>query len=195
MGRLVESLLLLARCDADHLPLAALPLDLAALVREVWARHANAAAERGVVVELTTGPAVVAADPTLVDVVLSNLLSNAASYTPRGGVVRLTTNAANGEATVRVENTVDGLRREDVSSLFERFWRKDAARTESLHAGIGLAVAREITRRLGGRLEAEMAGDSTLMLTFTLPSEGSPTGGEDERNMTRVGGPLPDATG
>ena len=179
MGRLVESLLLLARCEADRLPLAERPLDLAALVREVWARHAGAAADRGLVVELAAdGPVVVAADPTLVDVVLNNLLANAAAYTPRGGAVRLETGAENGEASVQVRNTVEGLRREDVASLFERFWRKDAARTEGLHAGIGLAVAKEVARRLGGRLAAEIAGDATLVMTLTLPTAASPSDDE-----------------
>jgi signal transduction histidine kinase len=85
----------------------------------------------------------------------------------------LETGATNGEATVRVTNAVDGLRREDVASLFERFWRKDTARTEGVHAGIGLAVAREVARRLGGRIQGEMAGDALVMI-FTLPLGGAP---------------------
>ncbi len=176
MQRLVESLLLLARSEGDRLDLRPEAVELTALLRRLWQPFESRAAERSLAVSFgPDAPVVVITDPTLLGVVLSNLLSNAADHTPRGGSVEIGAAASGDSAIARVRNSVEGLRAEGLPLLFQRFWRGDASRTDGSHAGIGLSVAQGVLRRLGGSIRAELPRAGVLEVSVSLPAPGAPT--------------------
>ncbi len=71
-----------------------------------------------------------------------------------------------------IANTVDALTDDDVSKLFERFWRRDAARSSSEHSGLGLSLARAFAAALELDLTASLQSDGRL-LVMTLSGRAS----------------------
>ncbi len=107
-------------------------------------------------------------DPDKLARVFDNLLRNAVSYSPPGGRIRLT---ATGDATgvrVRMENQGQGIPEGELSNIFQRFYRLDAARSSATGgAGLGLAIAKEIVESHGGTIAAESTGE-TVIFQVTL---------------------------
>jgi len=101
--------------------------------------------------------------------VFDNVLRNAVSYSSPGGAVGLTARQEGGRAVVEISN--DGLEipEGELSHIFEKFYRLDAARsTRTGGAGLGLAIAREIVTGHGGTISAESTGRHTVF-TIALP--------------------------
>ena len=161
METLVTGLLALARHESGKQPVAREPVALAKLVDEVWQPLAERARGRQIDVAITvTGEWLT--DPTLLRLIISNLLANAVEYAPERGQIRV----AGSAAQLEISNSTDQLTREDLPHLFERFWRKDASRTDVGHSGLGLTLARAATAALGLELPAEMPDAMTLRLTL-----------------------------
>ena len=104
--------------------------------------------------DLGTGLATVTADPTYVEQVVRNLLSNAAKYGGSGSTVRLTAEAGDGEVLVRVLDDGPGFPAEETSRLFELFYRSPGTAAAATGAGIGLFVCARLVAAMGGRIWA-----------------------------------------
>jgi len=109
---------------------------------------------------------VIESDPALLREILANLFSNAVDHTPAGGEINVAAHLTSGTFSLSVSNTVQALDTADVEKMFDRFWRKEASRSDDDHAGLGLALARIYAHALGWELEATL--DNTPRLTFTL---------------------------
>jgi signal transduction histidine kinase len=102
--------------------------------------------------------------------VLSNLLQNAARYTPNDGHVCLSAEAARSGALVSVTNSGDGIPPADLPRVFERFYRAEKSRDSTRGgAGIGLAIVRQLVEADGGEVGAESHAGVTRFW-FSLPS-------------------------
>lgn len=157
MGAALSTLLELARLEmAGHaLPLE--PCDVAGVLAEVLRSLRVLERERGLRVDASTPPvAVTTTSPQALRVVVSNLVGNALQYSPQGSVVRIDLRDTAGSWRLSVENPAPDLAREDLDSLSEPFWRKDRARSDRAHAGLGLALSRTL------------ANAARLELTFEL---------------------------
>jgi two-component system sensor histidine kinase QseC len=104
------------------------------------------------------------ADPVLFQSLLDNLLSNAVHYTPPGSEVRLTVRRVADSPYITLSNPAPDLTPEDLDHLFDRFWRKDPARSGEGHAGLGLPLARSLAKAMGFELSAELDADKVLSL-------------------------------
>jgi two-component system, chemotaxis family, CheB/CheR fusion protein len=94
-------------------------------------------------------------DPTRISQVISNLLVNAAKYTPQGGRITLDAEASASEVAITVSDNGRGLNPEALASLFEMFWRApDLDSSSGPSMGIGLSLARNIIALHGGTLQA-----------------------------------------
>lgn len=71
---------------------------------------------------------------------------------------------------IHFRNRTDGLSPEDVSHLFERFWKRDASRADGRRHGLGLALAAEYAALLSGSLTAHLVTDGELEFVLTLPT-------------------------
>jgi two-component system sensor histidine kinase BaeS len=169
--RLSRSLDVLAEGDARPGPAPVVELDVAAAVRSATELVAPAMAAAGLSFEVTALPVLPGrADPDGLAQVLSNLLQNALRYTPRGGSVRVDAAAGQGEVVVSISNTGPGIPPEDLSHVFERFYRVEKSRdTARGGAGIGLAIVRELVESFGGRVGAE-SDDGLTRVWFSLPA-------------------------
>ena len=110
-------------------------------------------------VALPDGPVRLEADPTRLEQVLWNLLSNAAKYTDTGGQVRLAVAREGDEAVVRVEDTGIGIEPAMLARVFEMFVQADARAGRSQGGlGLGLCLVKSLVEMHGGRVEARSAG-------------------------------------
>jgi two-component system OmpR family sensor kinase len=158
LSRMVDSLLLLARSDNHELPLQRVPVDVGEVARQVLDTYEVVMAER----ELTCtwdcpAAAPVAGDPVWLGRAVANLVDNACKFTPPGGEVGVAVAASAGLVTVTVRDTGPGLSPDDRARVFERFYRASSVRGSVAGFGLGLALARDIVRQLGG--EIAIVGD------------------------------------
>ena len=170
LSRLVDDLRTLSMAEAGALALHREPTDIADLVADSVASLRTQADSAGIA--LITDPAAALPqadiDPVRLREVLSNLLSNALRYTPRGGSIRVRASASDGRLSVSVRDTGPGIAAEALPHVFDRFYKSD----ESRGAGLGLAIAKSLVVAHGGEISATSdAGQGTEML-FTLPVSG-----------------------
>lgn len=150
---LVGDLETLAAADAAALRLERRPVDLAEVAGAAAALARGAAADAEVTLDASLEPAPVEADPERLRQVVLNLLSNALRHTPAGGRIQIRTCATADGATLEVLDTGPGIAPEDLTHVFERFYRGAGAEGTS-GSGIGLAVAAELVAAHGGSIEA-----------------------------------------
>lgn len=95
--------------------------------------------------------------------VFDNVLRNAVSYSHQGETIRLTAALEEGKVHIRIANRGLGIPEKELSNIFDRFYRLDAARsTRTGGAGLGLAIAKEIVDDHGGSIAAESTGEDTI---------------------------------
>ncbi len=155
LGRLAASLDLLAGGAPDR-PIPE-DVDLGALVRAARDVAAAAFQRRSIDVSLAVPEeriGVFARSDELVQVI-SNLLQNAARYTPGGGSVGVAVAVADGEAIVRITNSGPAIPEADLPRVWERFYRVEKSRDRATGgAGIGLAIVKRLVEDAGGRVGA-----------------------------------------
>ncbi|MFE0012489.1 ATP-binding protein, partial [Streptomyces erythrochromogenes] len=168
LQRLAADLLLLARIDAAQ-PVTAVPLDLGALVREVLEERLGdrvpVRVDLAADVEVTAGA-------LWLGRIVTNLVDNAQRYAVRGVDVTLRTTGGGGVRTAVLEVVDDGpgIPGAERERVFERFTRLDDSRSRDHGgAGLGLAIARDLSTHHGGTLTAEdCAGGARLVLRLPL---------------------------
>jgi two-component system sensor histidine kinase QseC len=166
MEAIVTNLLALARGEQGRLSASLQPVPVTALVEETWRRFAARAESRQLRVHFTFAPASALADAALLRSILANLFDNAVDYAPLAGEIALDVRPEGDFTVIRIMNTTDHLDLADVSKMFDRFWRKEAARTGGKHFGLGLSLARTLAEAMGWTLSAEL--DEPHQITFTL---------------------------
>ncbi len=173
MGRMVDSLLTLARLDNPELPLRRQALRLGDQLAEALWVLTPLARERGIRVEPPPAEADcrVHGDPDWLGMALLNILDNAFRYSPRGGCVRMDCRVESGHCLVTVRDEGPGVDPALLPRLGTRFFRPHAARERgSGGTGLGLTIAREIAGRHGGRLQFRSPPGSGLEVTLDLPA-------------------------
>jgi signal transduction histidine kinase len=167
-GRLVGSLLLLARTDGAGL-LVTEPVDLAAVVASAWRAIQAEAAERGIRAEFRTAPSAATGDPALLERVAGNLLENAVRHNVHGGWLEVTTQAGPHGSLLRVRSSGGLIDPAGVVELFEPFRRAGVARTARSGAGLGLSIVRAAVQAHGGTVTAEPVVGGGLSVSVHLP--------------------------
>ena len=168
MQGLCENLLALARLDAGALPVRREEVALHAFVQGCWRPFEARARARCLTFENELPPtAMVHSDPDQLRLVIGNLLSNAAAYTARGGAIHVRSGGADaGRLVLEVHDTGPRIPDEALAHVFERFFRGDPTRSDGLHCGIGLALARGVSQGLGLSLTARNTPDGGV--TFAV---------------------------
>jgi two-component system phosphate regulon sensor histidine kinase PhoR len=159
MSLLIDELLTLASADTGTLRLDVGPVNAAEVATQVYDAMAPLAwRERRIQLLCNTdGAASVVADRTRLAQVLMNLVRNAITHTPEGGLVAIEVKPLEaGPVEVSVSDTGPGIPPEDTEKIFERFYRTDASRSRATGGfGLGLAIAREMVDAMGGRISVD----------------------------------------
>ena len=175
MQTMVNNLLMIARLDAGQVPLRREQIRLAELVSSCWRLFSKKAIER----DITFGNRVpddvtVDSDRENLCMILSNLLINAVEYTNNAGQIWVTARRGGDCVEITVSNTGCSLTSEQVSQVFDSFWRGDSSRKDTgVHCGLGLALVQRLIRALGGSVVAELQAGGIFVVRITLPAKGA----------------------
>ena len=190
MVRLIDDLLDLSRITRNKLELRRDRVELATVIEDAVETVRPALEARGhdFRVRLAPGPILVDADRTRLAQVFSNLLSNAAKFTERGGRIRITSKREDGHVVIHVQDNGIGISPEMLPRIFEMFVQADRSleRTQS-GLGIGLTLVRRVVEMHGGTVEARSEGPGrgsdfsvTLPIDPAAPPRKLEAGDEDE---------------
>jgi signal transduction histidine kinase/ActR/RegA family two-component response regulator len=159
LARLTDDLLDAGRVILGKISLARKPVDLAAGVRTTIEELRGTGRLASHHIEADLQPAWVYADPTRIDQIVLNLITNALKYTPPGGHVRVCTRREGGSAILEVSDTGIGLEPELLPRVFELFVQGERALDRSQGGlGIGLTLVQRLAELHGGGAEARSAG-------------------------------------
>jgi PAS domain S-box-containing protein len=184
MARLLDDLLDVSRISRGKIELRREPLDLCVLVHEALQTSMPLieAARHHIELALPASPLWVDADPVRIAQVMSNLLNNAAKYTPPGGRIEARLGVDGGMALFSVSDNGIGIEPEMLGQVFDAFVQVGSARHLAQGGlGIGLSLARGLVELHGGSLKAESAGrDRGSSFSMHLPLGARPGRTRDE---------------
>ena len=168
LGRMVSDMLYLARMEHGITLPNEEDINVTNEVRALFEFYDALADDKGVHLRIQ-GQAMIVGDRLMFRRALSNLLSNALRYTPRGKGILVEAMEQPGDVTIVVENEGAEISPELLPSIFDRFFRADKSRTraESESVGLGLSITQAIMAAHGGKISAESsAGKTRFILTF-----------------------------
>jgi two-component system sensor histidine kinase QseC len=169
MEATVKSLLCLARAQSGLERPQPQAVDLAAIMSDIWPPLSRIADEKRLSVEQSIDPHIrLWTDPGMFSQVLRNLVANAVQHTPRGGLIQVRATPFNGNVQIVLGNTNAELEPSDLPHLCRPFWRKDAARTDRMSGGLGLALASEYCAVLGVTLDIRLLRPDFLEICLTI---------------------------
>jgi len=175
LDTLVRDLLDLSRVERGTLDVE--PVDLVGLAKEVVGSYADRAEERRIKLRTELRPSVaMRGDRAQLGLLLSNLIDNAVRYTPSKGTVRVRLDASESRAVLQVADTGEGIPANELSRIFERFYRVDKARARQTGGtGLGLAIVRHVAESHGGMVTVDSELGRGTTFTVTLPIAGPPS--------------------
>jgi len=170
MQTMVNNLLMIARLDAQQISFHTEHIQLAELVNSCWRPFSNKALENQITLDNGIKPEITCeSDTEYLSMLFLNLLDNAVEYTNKGGQIWITACSKDDSVEVVVSNTGCQLTNEQVSRIFDCFWRGDLSRSDTgNHCGLGLALVQRLIRALGGYAIAELQPGGIFIVRLIL---------------------------
>ncbi len=172
MSRLITDMLQLAGADNSTWSIQPAPAELDTLLLETWEHFEPQAAARHLRWEIDLPDDALPrciCDAERIRQLLSILIDNAFSYTPPGGIVRLTLSRPASTFCITVSDNGPGIPDEQKEAVFERFYRADPARKSRAHFGLGLCIAQEIALLHHAQLTISDTPGGGATFTLVLP--------------------------
>jgi len=172
MQQLIDDLLDLSRIESRTWRPEPAAVAIEPLAREVWTALNTRAGAAAIAFSTDIAPdaATVRADPEGLRQILTNVLDNAARYTPAGGRVTVRASREGGDTRIEIADTGPGIPGEHLPRIFERFYRVDPARSRELGGtGLGLAIVKHLVEAHGGRVEALSTLGAGTTIVIALP--------------------------
>jgi signal transduction histidine kinase len=171
LNRLVGQLLDFARLDAASVRITREPVEVSEVVARVLDDLAAALHEHQIVTDVPVGVAVLADRGAFADV-LTNLLTNAAKFSPEGTPITVRAEFDGSDVVVSVVDHGTGIPKHEQERVFDRFYQSPSNVRSQRGTGIGLTIAKRFTELQGGRigLESEPGLGSTFFVTMPAPT-------------------------
>jgi len=172
-AQIVDDILDVSRIITGNLYIDLHPIEVVPVVRNAINVVQPTADVKGIKIEtqIDNTPAMISGDANRLQQVIWNLLSNAVKFTKSGGRVQVNVSQANSAVEISVTDTGQGIQREFLPYVFDRFSQADSTTTRH-HGGLGLglAIARHLVEIHGGTIRASSRGASEgATFTITLP--------------------------
>lgn len=169
LSSMISDMLFLAKADNKQASLRKEPIDLRTEVANLFDYYEALASESGIALE-QTGAAQIFADRPMMQRALSNLLSNAIRFTPRGMAIKVRMGVEDGWATLSISNPGPEIPPDQRERIFERLYRIDRSRREGQtdNVGLGLAITKSIVEMHGGQISVS-SQDGQVIFLLRLP--------------------------
>lgn len=169
MSRLVRDMLLLASSDADKWTIRKSEINMDTLLITLYEAYEPVCISKKIRLELNLSDEaypVLSTDRERLFQILSIFLDNAVCYSPKGSSIQIQTALKEKELVFSIVDHGKGIPSEDKPFIFDRFYRGDKSRTDKSHFGLGLSIAKELAKMLGGEIgfEDTEGGGATFFL-------------------------------
>lgn len=174
MARLVTDLLTLSRYDSNKKKTKKEQFDLGELVKKSQEKLAIEIKKKGHDVKcfVTADVPPVYADKDDIERVILNILTNSIKYTKDGGKIKIYVGFVYSDAYIKIIDNGIGIPEEDLSRIFERFYRVDKARTREMGGtGLGLSIAKEILDKNGGSIDIKSEVGKGTEVVVRIPTK------------------------
>ena len=174
MAKLVTDLLTLSRYDNNKKNVQKESFDLGDLVKKCQDKLAIEIKKKNHKVNcfVTADVPPVYADKDDIERVVLNILTNSIKYTPDGGEIKIYVGFVYNDAYIKIFDNGIGIPEEDLSRIFERFYRVDKARTREMGGtGLGLSIAKEILDKNGGSIDIKSVVGQGTEVVIRIPTK------------------------
>ena len=174
MARLVTDLLTLSRYDSNKKKTKKETFDLGELVKMCQEKLAIEIKKKGHKVNsfVTADVPPVYADKDDIERVVLNILTNSIKYTPDNGEIKIYVGFVYNDAYIKIFDNGIGIPEDDLSRIFERFYRVDKARTREMGGtGLGLSIAKEILDKNGGSIDINSKVGEGTEVVIRIPTK------------------------
>ena len=174
MARLVTDLLTLSRYDSNKKKTRKETFDLGDLVKRCQEKLAIEIKKKGhkVTSFVTADVPPVYADRDDIERVVLNILTNSIKYTPDNGEIKIYVGFVYNDAYIKIFDNGIGIPEDDLSRIFERFYRVDKARTREMGGtGLGLSIAKEILDKNGGSIDIKSKVGEGTEVVIRIPTK------------------------
>ena len=172
LSRMVVSMLNLSKIEAGEIPLSPTDYDVGKQVFETMLSFEKKIDEKRIEIigfeEISN--VIIRADKDLLQQVIYNLLDNAVKFTPENGNIRIYANNDGKKTTVRIRNSGAGVSPEEISRIFERFYKVDKSRSYDVKGvGLGLYIVKTIINMHDGEISASSKQGEYTEFAFEIP--------------------------
>ena len=175
LENIVATMLVLSRCEDGAVPVQLRCINLQTLMRECWIHSGPAAAAKQLRFEdRLASELTVECDEDKLGIIVRNLIENAVAHSEPGTVVECSGETTPDGTELRLVNTAKDLERADLAHVFDRFWRKDAARSDRSHIGLGLSIVRGLCDLLGVKLSVDLREGRLFEARLLFPATALP---------------------
>ncbi len=174
MAKLVTDLLTLSRYDSNKKRIQKESFDLGELVKKCQDKLAIEIKKKNHTVNcfVTADVPPVYADKYDIERVILNILTNSIKYTKDGGEIKIYVGFVYNDAYIKIFDNGIGIPEEDLSRIFERFYRVDKARTREMGGtGLGLSIAKEILDKNGGSIDIKSVVGQGTEVVIRIPTK------------------------
>ena len=174
MARLVTDLLTLSRYDSNKKKTKKELFDLGELVKKCQEKLAIEIKKKNHTVNcfVTADVPLVYADKDDIERVVLNIMTNSIKYTQDGGEIKIYVGFVYNDAYIKIFDNGIGIPEEDLSRIFERFYRVDKARTREMGGtGLGLSIAKEILDKNGGSIDIKSKVGEGTEVVIRIPTK------------------------
>lgn len=170
LSTLTKQLLLLASLDRDEDIMKRKPFNVGKQIKELVRNYQWQMGEKGITLGFTLPDIEITGDPSLLNTVWDNLLTNAIKYNKSNGSIEISIEEKEKSVLVTFEDTGIGLNDKEKEKIFDRFYRVDTARTSSVEGtGLGLSIVAAIVKLHGGLIHVNSMENEGTTFVVELP--------------------------
>jgi signal transduction histidine kinase len=170
LGTMISDLLDATLIDSSRLSLAPEPVSLPDAIAALLDRIRPTLGDHLIDVVVLGRPSIVMVDRTRLDQIVTNLVENAAKYSPDGAPIRIEIRREGEGSTLAVRDRGYGIAPEELPRLFERFARGQRARAQRSGLGLGLHITKGLVEAHGGQITVDSKVDRGSTFSVWLPS-------------------------
>lgn len=172
LSRLVTGMLNMSKIEAGELSIKPVDFDISEMIFKTTLAFEQIIEKKNIEISGmdTIKSVTIKADEDMINQVIYNLIDNAVKFTPEGGTINFGVESDKERAIIRIKNTGEGIASDEISRIFERFYKVDKSRSYNTNgSGLGLYLVKTIIEMHGGQITAISSENEFTEFIFWLP--------------------------